>query len=856
MKAAASATPPVRTSVLMFSHLVRQHLGSHDTKEQLGIAAGLGLLLGSLSLALSPLKVLALLLGGLLLIAALKWPVLSLLGIIIGLSTIVPEHMIPVINVGPGRLLATDVLLVLPLAQIIVRWIVEPDFKLVRPSLTVPFGIFFGAALLSTLIALTSGTVDIKTVIPEVRTLSYYLTLFIVANLMRHEKQLMALLKGFFTVTAVTAFASLLQFILGDSVVILPGRVESLNTMQEDFAGVTRILIPGQALMPVTFLVSSALLVMQWPGRSRLLLLVWGLSGIGLALTFTRSYWISVLIGQMIMAVLIGTPGRQRLTRNLTRALPLIVVFLLTVTVFVAQPEPNRVATLIDAALGRFYSATSTQALSDPSLHYRSIENEYALDRLREEPFLLLGLGMGASYRPLDSRLDYEQADGTIVDGSRYIHQGHLGVMLKGGLISYSGFVWLSILFLWRSFRHWRGIPNPAIRGAVLGFALSFLLILMSSFTSPLLLESFWVPVCGLILGFNEAAFAVFKPARAATASVEVRPDEKKILATSERRTMPDVSVIIVSYNSADLLRRCLHSVMAETPNLMLEMIIIDNASNDYSCEMLREEFAQLRLIANETNYGFSKAVNQGLRASSGRYVLLLNPDTEIRDRSIERMVEFLDANPRIGACGSKLYFADGTYQRSALPLPTLLSVFYEYSALFERLPIVARLLKPKWIDRPGETRPVGYCSGACFLVSRECLNEVGLMDEAFFLYGEDVDWCRRMWEASCPVYFFAQSRAIHYEGGSQGINSTRRLRELKGEMQYLRKWHGALYTWGYLLLARLLSAYRYVVFRYRRYRNPENAELLSDFIEFYRAVLIGRLDATREPEPNHRRKW
>ena len=196
--------------------------------------------------------------------------------------------------------------------------------------------------------------------------------------------------------------------------------------------------------------------------------------------------------------------------------------------------------------------------------------------------------------------------------------------------------------------------------------------------------------------------------------------------------SFPDVSVIIVSYNTKDLLATCLQSVVEQTPSLKLEVIVVDNASADGSCCVVREDFPTVQLIANERNEGIAKANNQGMRASSGRYILLLNPDTVVLDRSIERMVAFMDSHPQIGACGCTLFYPDGTYQCSAHPLPTVLSGIYHFTPLLKLIPpFLTRLLVPDWIDRSEQTRPVGFCMGACLLVSRTCVKDVGLRTKA-----------------------------------------------------------------------------------------------------------------------------
>jgi GT2 family glycosyltransferase len=241
---------------------------------------------------------------------------------------------------------------------------------------------------------------------------------------------------------------------------------------------------------------------------------------------------------------------------------------------------------------------------------------------------------------------------------------------------------------------------------------------------------------------------------------------------------------------------------------------------------------------------GISRANNQGMRAGRGRYVLLLNPDTAVLDRAVERMVAFMDDHPEVGACGSKLLYPDGTPQAStALPLPRLTGALYNYSALFERFPRLGGTLAREWTERVDETRPVGYCSTACLLVSRTCVEEVGMMDEDFFLYGDDVDWCKQMWEGGWPVFYLPEARVVHYEGAATGSLAPRRWRELQGTLQYLRKWHGEAYARSYRAVVWLCSLYRYGKIRLRELRGAADEEGLGAYCAFYRAVLTGEFE-------------
>jgi hypothetical protein len=227
--------------------------------------------------------------------------------------------------------------------------------------------------------------------------------------------------------------------------------------------------------------------------------------------------------------------------------------------------------------------------------------------------------------------------------------------------------------------------------------------------------------------------------------------------------------------------------------------------------------------------------------------VLLLNPDTVVLDRAIEHMAAFADDHPRLGACGCKLVYPDGRLLRSAHPFPTLLGALHRYSGLFHRIPSLAQWLGLDWIDpQPDRTRAVEWCSGACLLVSRDCVEDVGLLDESFFLYAEDVDWCQRMWKSKWPVFYLASAKVIHFEGASQSEDYTRRARVFRGELQYLRKWRGSSYARAYQATAWICSLYRYFKLQWRRLWSPSQADSLAGQINLCRIILTGGLEAER----------
>jgi N-acetylglucosaminyl-diphospho-decaprenol L-rhamnosyltransferase len=255
---------------------------------------------------------------------------------------------------------------------------------------------------------------------------------------------------------------------------------------------------------------------------------------------------------------------------------------------------------------------------------------------------------------------------------------------------------------------------------------------------------------------------------------------------------MPDLSVIIVNWNVRDLLRRCLHSILANLPACQLEIIVVDNGSTDGSPEMVRTEFPQVHLMANPDNRGFTAANNQGLAVARGRYVLLLNPDTEVVGDALETLVAFADAHPDVGVVGPQLLNPDGTVQSSRRRFPTLATALLESTWLQPYAP--RRLLARYYVlDRPDDkVQDVDWVTGAALMARREAVEQVGPLDEGFFMYSEELDWCRRFRAAGWRVVYLPTARVIHYEGkSSEQVLPARHIHFQTSKIRYFRKYHG-----------------------------------------------------------------
>lgn len=264
-----------------------------------------------------------------------------------------------------------------------------------------------------------------------------------------------------------------------------------------------------------------------------------------------------------------------------------------------------------------------------------------------------------------------------------------------------------------------------------------------------------------------------------------------------------DLSVIIVSWNARTALLDCLQSVMRETAQYVAETIVVDNASTDGSAEVVKHRFPTVKLVINDTNLGFSKANNIGMRRSSGKYLCLINSDVLVKEGCVKRMMAFMDDHPRIGVLGPRIRGADGTVQRSCMGFPTLWNTFCRALALdsiFGKTQLFGGYLMKHWPH--DEIRSVDVINGCFWMVRREAVNEVGLLDERFFIYGEDIDWCRRFHAGGWDVVFYPEAEAIHYGGASSANAPVRFYLEMhRANHEYWRKYHGRFGSRAFLLL-------------------------------------------------------
>ena len=254
---------------------------------------------------------------------------------------------------------------------------------------------------------------------------------------------------------------------------------------------------------------------------------------------------------------------------------------------------------------------------------------------------------------------------------------------------------------------------------------------------------------------------------------------------------VPAVSVIIVNWNTEGLLRNCLRSIAGQT-NISHEVIVIDNASTDTSALMVQAEFPGVVLIANTENRGFAAANNQGLRLARGAHLLLLNPDTIVLDGAIDKMLLWLGQHPDVGCVGCQVLEGPGIIQRTCFADPSALNIAIVELGLMRLARVIPAFGRPWYTgwDRRSE-RDVDVVSGMFMLVPRKVMDAVGLLDEAFFIYAEEADWCRRIRKAGWRCVFAPVAQIIHLDGGGKSTAQIRPkmyIQMQKSHLIYVRK--------------------------------------------------------------------
>jgi GT2 family glycosyltransferase len=290
---------------------------------------------------------------------------------------------------------------------------------------------------------------------------------------------------------------------------------------------------------------------------------------------------------------------------------------------------------------------------------------------------------------------------------------------------------------------------------------------------------------------------------------------------------VPELSIILVCWNNKDYLEPCLNSLIDSNVRFTFDVVVVDNGSTDGSQEMLREKFPDVRIIQNDNNAGLGRASNQGIEATTGRYILLLNNDTIVNGPSLDNMVKFLDTNPSVGAVGGKLLNPDGSVQ----------SCYYNFPSLKEEFLVATRLGQLIREGYPGiiqddDVRSVGWMSSACLMLRRSALDKVGLLDDDYFIYSDEVDLQYRMKKAGWHMYYLPNVVTIHYGGRSMNRWERRKM-VYRGRLLFFQKNYGLVGTTLLRVMLGVLSFTKIVVwsvaYAFPQLRDQAKKELYSN---------------------------
>jgi hypothetical protein len=463
----------------------------------LSIAAIAGVVIALSVIFIEPTMVLVLtgaLLGGTLLVF---YPEYGFIAILVLLSSILGEEQIPTIDVGL-QIYISDLVFLLLLAIMVIRLLVDSDFEPQNIPLAYPLLIFWGFALVSTLIHIADNSILIGDGIQEMRIITYYLLVIPFTLLMRSKKQLDRFLDALFLLATLTAAANLIQYILGDSITFLTGRVEQFSD------GVVRITDnPGEGIITTTFIVLTIrLFLSKFKFNNIFHFAQWAIIGAAMLISFNRTHWGVAGLSLVITFFLTNPEQRNKILSWGLSLLWLIPIAILPALIF----RDSAYADLIDAAFVRIGSFFSSQSYVDPTqstIIWRNFEYKYGLPQVAANPFM--GLGMGAYYRPF-----IPQIDGWGSMGPHYTHNGHLWIAMKGGLLAWFSMIVFMLMFIVQGFKNWQKIADPEKQSLTLGFTLVAVSIILGSILHPIIITLFWTPLLGMIFAVNHVIFKLY----------------------------------------------------------------------------------------------------------------------------------------------------------------------------------------------------------------------------------------------------------------------------------------------------------------------------------------------------------
>ncbi|HEY3423771.1 MAG TPA: O-antigen ligase family protein [Negativicutes bacterium] len=449
----------------------------------------IGTILGIVS-SMVPLAVsLGAIIGLVFLVVVLKKAEIGIIIIVALISSIIFEESLPLIPIGVGSLHITDIIIIALIFNILWKHFMGTT-AIIRTPLDIPIIIFYSICIISAFISIKFFGTEYSTVIRTLRLVTYYLIFFIITNYISTFNKLKFLIKGLVVIATIVSIAMLIQSIIGDTILLMPGRIEKSGTFEE--FDTLRILPPGQLLLYVMFITGICTNIIGNKNRiyKNMSLLSVCLLGIGIILTYNRTYWLSIIMVTILLYFLIK-PREKKYFLFLTSIVLVLILFISTLTI----GSHDKISETIHSVTERFSSVFAGKKLiSSSSLDYRYIENEFALKKIRSH--LLLGNGLGNSYRP--------NIFGSKDELTSYIHNGYYWILLNTGVIGFVFYFWFYVGFIARSYKYYKKLSDSKLRPVMAGFLLSGIGILPMALLNPIFMQWYSVVVLAIIIGMNE----------------------------------------------------------------------------------------------------------------------------------------------------------------------------------------------------------------------------------------------------------------------------------------------------------------------------------------------------------------
>jgi len=302
---------------------------------------------------------------------------------------------------------------------------------------------------------------------------------------------------------------------------------------------------------------------------------------------------------------------------------------------------------------------------------------------------------------------------------------------------------------------------------------------------------------------------------------------------------MIDISIIIVSWNAKDFLDECLHSIYSNAPSCHFETIVVDNASTDGAPDLVKQKYPQVYLIQNAENLGFAKANNIGIEKSKGKYICLINSDAFVLEDCLDLMLNYINQHPKIGVLGPQVLNPDRSIQLTCRAFPTPWRNFcraLNIDRLFPKSKLFGGYLMMGWSF--DTVREIDCQSGCFMMVRRSAIEQVGLLDDSFFFYSEDKDWCKRFWNADWKVVYYPQAKAVHYAGISTKDPVTLYIQQTRANLQYYSKHHGRITKLAFILTDAIHQLSRVLGYSIIYLIKPSSREISIQKIKRSRACL------------------